>query len=51
MVSPDPPKPKIIIPKEDKRSKTLWRHMIWLVVLFAYSFLGGVIFSAIEGSS
>ncbi|PAV61458.1 hypothetical protein WR25_11310 [Diploscapter pachys] len=49
VVSPDPPKPRIIIPKEDKRSKTLWRHMIWLVVLFAYSFLGGVIFSAIEG--
>ncbi|CAI4231339.1 unnamed protein product [Auanema sp. JU1783] len=48
--SPDePPKPKIIIPKEDKRKKTLWRHIMWLVVLFAYSLLGGLLFSAIEG--
>nr|CDJ89228.1 Ion transport 2 domain containing protein [Haemonchus contortus] len=48
-VQPEPPKPRIVITKEDKRNKTLWRHIIWLIVLFAYSLLGGLIFSAIEG--
>ncbi|VDL66526.1 unnamed protein product [Nippostrongylus brasiliensis] len=47
---PEPVKPKVVITHEDKRNKTLWRHMIWLVVLFAYSLLGGLIFSAIEGA-
>ncbi|KAK6026027.1 hypothetical protein OSTOST_08057 [Ostertagia ostertagi] len=50
-VQPEPPKPKIVITKEDKRNKTLWRHIIWLIVLFAYSLLGGLIFSAIEGGN
>ncbi|PIO72645.1 Low-density lipoprotein receptor domain class A [Teladorsagia circumcincta] len=50
-VPPEPPKPKIVITKEDKRNKTLWRHIIWLIVLFAYSLLGGLIFSAIEGGN
>uniref|UniRef100_A0A1I7XMQ3 Ion_trans_2 domain-containing protein n=1 Tax=Heterorhabditis bacteriophora TaxID=37862 RepID=A0A1I7XMQ3_HETBA len=44
------PRPRIIIAKEDKRHKTLWRHIMWLVVLFAYSLLGGIIFSAIESN-
>ncbi|RCN27490.1 hypothetical protein ANCCAN_26775 [Ancylostoma caninum] len=48
-VAPEPPKPRIVITKEDKRNKTLWRHIIWLIVLFVYSLLGGLIFSAIEG--
>ncbi|VDN25491.1 unnamed protein product, partial [Cylicostephanus goldi] len=48
---PEPPKPKIVITKEDKRNKTLWRHIMWLIVLFAYSLLGGLIFSAIEGGN
>ncbi|ETN71993.1 hypothetical protein NECAME_19069, partial [Necator americanus] len=48
---PEPPKPRIVITKEDKRNKTLWRHIIWLIVLFAYSLLGGLIFSAIEGGN
>ncbi|KAE9413678.1 hypothetical protein Angca_004569, partial [Angiostrongylus cantonensis] len=42
-------KPRIVITTEDKRSGTLWRHIVWLIVLFAYSLLGGVVFSAIEG--
>ncbi|CAJ0589962.1 unnamed protein product [Cylicocyclus nassatus] len=50
-VPPEPPKPKIVITKEDKRNKTLWRHIMWLIVLFAYSLLGGLIFSAIEGGN
>uniref|UniRef100_A0A0K0CUX4 Ion_trans_2 domain-containing protein n=1 Tax=Angiostrongylus cantonensis TaxID=6313 RepID=A0A0K0CUX4_ANGCA len=45
----EPPKPRIVITTEDKRSGTLWRHIVWLIVLFAYSLLGGVVFSAIEG--
>ncbi|EYC31974.1 hypothetical protein Y032_0003g1337 [Ancylostoma ceylanicum] len=50
-VAPEPPKPRIVITKEDKRNKTLWRHIIWLIVLFVYSLLGGLIFSAIEGGN
>ncbi|VDP02828.1 unnamed protein product [Heligmosomoides polygyrus] len=45
----EPPKPHIVITQQDNRNKTLWRHIIWLIVLFAYSLLGGLIFSAIEG--
>ncbi|KAJ1348949.1 hypothetical protein KIN20_004356 [Parelaphostrongylus tenuis] len=45
----EPPKSRIVITTEDKRNRTLWRHIMWLIVLFAYSLLGGVIFSAIEG--
>ncbi|EFO24826.1 hypothetical protein LOAG_03655 [Loa loa] len=31
--------------------RTIWRNIIWLIILFAYSFIGGIIFSAIEGSN
>lgn len=31
--------------------RTIWRNLIWLVILFAYSFIGGIIFSAIEGKT
>lgn len=42
------------LPKERKVEKvtggrTIWRNIIWLIILFAYSFIGGTIFSAIEG--
>ncbi|MCP9259722.1 Ion channel [Dirofilaria immitis] len=29
--------------------RTIWRNIIWLIILFAYSFIGGIVFSAIEG--
>uniref|UniRef100_A0A914W0E8 Uncharacterized protein n=1 Tax=Plectus sambesii TaxID=2011161 RepID=A0A914W0E8_9BILA len=29
----------------------VFRHIVWLLVLFAYSLLGGFVFSAIEGRS
>lgn len=29
--------------------RTIWRNVAWLIALFAYSFIGGIIFSAIEG--
>ncbi|VDN93307.1 unnamed protein product [Brugia pahangi] len=31
--------------------RTIWRNIIWLIILFAYSFIGGIVFSAIEGSN
>ena len=40
---------KIMLANQDARNKTMWRHMAWLVILFAFSLFGGVIFSAIEG--
>ncbi|CAB3396948.1 unnamed protein product [Caenorhabditis bovis] len=40
---------KVKIASQDARKKTLWRHIAWLVILFAFSLFGGVIFSAIEG--
>ena len=49
LIPQEPPRPKIVINQEDKRKKTLWRHVTWLAILFAYSLLGGLIFSAIEG--
>ncbi|CAD6186684.1 unnamed protein product [Caenorhabditis auriculariae] len=42
-------KKKVLIASRDERKKTLWRHVAWLVILFAYSLLGGLLFSAIEG--
>uniref|UniRef100_A0A915PP91 Potassium channel domain-containing protein n=1 Tax=Setaria digitata TaxID=48799 RepID=A0A915PP91_9BILA len=30
--------------------RTIWRNIIWLIILFAYSFIGGIAFSAIEGN-
>ncbi|CAL2044679.1 hypothetical protein CAEBREN_32638 [Caenorhabditis brenneri] len=42
-------KAKIMIANQDARNKTMWRHIAWLVILFAFSLFGGVIFSAIEG--
>ncbi|VDK81941.1 unnamed protein product [Litomosoides sigmodontis] len=43
-------------PKEGRAEKatggrTIWRNLIWLTILFAYSFIGGIIFSAIEGNN
>lgn len=40
---------KVMIANQDARNKTMWRHMAWLIILFAFSLFGGVIFSAIEG--
>uniref|UniRef100_A0A0R3RUT7 Ion_trans_2 domain-containing protein n=1 Tax=Elaeophora elaphi TaxID=1147741 RepID=A0A0R3RUT7_9BILA len=39
--------------KDEKRKggRTIWRNIIWLIILFAYSFIGGVVFSAIEGNN
>ncbi|VBB32112.1 unnamed protein product, partial [Acanthocheilonema viteae] len=31
--------------------RTIWRNLIWLIILFAYSFIGGTVFSAIEGNN
>lgn len=36
-------------PPEDTGGRTIWRNIVWLLILFAYSGLGGVTFSAIEG--
>ncbi|GMS80220.1 hypothetical protein PENTCL1PPCAC_2395 [Pristionchus entomophagus] len=41
--------PIIIVRKDDNRKKTIWKHMALLGLLFAYSLLGGLVFSAIEG--
>ncbi|VDN25515.1 unnamed protein product [Gongylonema pulchrum] len=48
----DRPKVKASRPvktEEKEGGRTIWRNIIWLIILFAYSFIGGVIFSAIEG--
>lgn len=47
-------KQKMEPPREAKAGKTtggrtIWRNLIWLIILFAYSFIGGIVFSAIEG--
>uniref|UniRef100_A0A8R1E5K1 Potassium channel domain-containing protein n=1 Tax=Caenorhabditis japonica TaxID=281687 RepID=A0A8R1E5K1_CAEJA len=42
-------KAKVMIANQDARKKTMWRHIAWLVILWAFSLFGGVIFSAIEG--
>ncbi|CAJ0929399.1 unnamed protein product, partial [Mesorhabditis belari] len=45
----EPPPPDLKAIEAESRSKTFWRHMIWMVVLFVWSVFGGLIFSAIEG--
>lgn len=37
------------MPSESKGGQTIWRNIIWLIILFIYSFIGGLAFSAIEG--
>ncbi|VDN60139.1 unnamed protein product [Dracunculus medinensis] len=37
------------VPSESKGGQTIWRNIIWLIILFIYSFIGGLAFSAIEG--
>uniref|UniRef100_A0A0N5ARB2 Uncharacterized protein n=1 Tax=Syphacia muris TaxID=451379 RepID=A0A0N5ARB2_9BILA len=42
---PTPPPP----PPEKTGGRTIWRNIIWQLILFVYSGIGGVAFSAIEG--
>uniref|UniRef100_A0A915B704 Potassium channel domain-containing protein n=2 Tax=Parascaris TaxID=6254 RepID=A0A915B704_PARUN len=42
---PQPPK------RETKGGRTIWRNIVWLIILFAYSLAGGIAFSAIEGGN
>ncbi|KHN74424.1 TWiK family of potassium channels protein 18 [Toxocara canis] len=44
-VTPPPPPAK----KESTGGRTIWRNIVWLIILFAYSLIGGIAFSAIEG--
>ncbi|GMT11224.1 hypothetical protein PFISCL1PPCAC_2521 [Pristionchus fissidentatus] len=39
----------IVVKKEENHKKTIWKHVALLFLLFAYSLLGGLVFSAIEG--
>lgn len=41
-----PPPP----PPEKTGGRTIWRNIIWQLILFVYSGIGGVAFSAIEGN-
>eukprot|EP00080_Pristionchus_pacificus_P020557 PDM80577.1 twk-24 [Pristionchus pacificus] len=41
--------PLIVVRKEENHRKTIWKHVALLGLLFAYSLLGGLVFSAIEG--
>ncbi|VDN08099.1 unnamed protein product [Thelazia callipaeda] len=36
--------------EEATGGRTIWRNIIWLIILFAYSLIGGILFSAIEGN-